>query len=130
MEAVGTALDVITATFADDRREFSARLGPVVGGNSELQEPAALKRAGLAGVITDSPRNRGVQEPTASLAAELGVRALYHAFDQWADPVNQQTFTELTRHALDELRAATAVLGQDLSGGSGRRKHGVRRRWA
>ncbi|WP_405603072.1 hypothetical protein OG741_30005 [Streptomyces sp. NBC_01410] len=78
---------------------------------SELQERAALKRAGLAGAIADALRERGVQEPTASLAAELGVRAFYHAFDEWADPANQQTFTELARHALAELRAATAALG-------------------
>ncbi|MHA5055052.1 hypothetical protein [Streptomyces sp. SD15] len=94
------------ATFTDDRREFSARLRPVIVGNSELQEHAAFKRAGLADVMSDALHKRAVQEPTASLAAELGIRAL----DQWADPTNQQTFTELTRNALDELRAATAAL--------------------
>ena len=47
-------------------------------------------------------------ELTAGLAAELGMRAFYRAFDQWADPASQRTLTELTRSALDELRAATA----------------------
>jgi AcrR family transcriptional regulator len=110
LEAVGAALDAITATFTDDRREFSARLRPVIAGNSELQERAAFKRGGLAGAMTDALHKRGVPEPAASLAAELGIRAFYRAFDQWADPANQQTCTELTRHALDELRAATATL--------------------
>ncbi|MEU6251154.1 helix-turn-helix domain-containing protein [Streptomyces sp. NPDC047043] len=111
MEAVGAALDAITATFTDDRREFSARLRPVIAGHSELQERAALKRAGLARAMTDALRTRGVSEPTASLAAELGVRAFYDAFDQWADPADRQTFTELARHTLDELRASAAALG-------------------
>ncbi|MFF4259675.1 TetR/AcrR family transcriptional regulator [Streptomyces sp. NPDC001663] len=111
MEAVGAALDSITATFTDDRREFSARLRPVIAGHSELQERAALKRAGLAGAMTEALRKRGVPEPTASLAAELGVRAFYNAFDQWADPADRQTLTELARHTLDELRAAAAALG-------------------
>jgi AcrR family transcriptional regulator len=111
LEAVGAALDALTATFTDDRREFSARLLLVIAGNSELQERAALKRAGLAAAMADALRKRGVPEPTASLAAELGVRAYYHAFGQWADPADQQTLPELTRQALDELRAATAALG-------------------
>ncbi len=111
LEAVSAALDAITITFTDDRREFSARLRLVIAGNSELQERAAFKRGGLAGAMTDALHKRGVPEPTASLAAELGIHAFYRAFDQWADPTNQQTFTELTRHALDELRAAAATLG-------------------
>ena len=61
--------------------------------------------------MTDALRKRGVPEPAASLAAELGIRAYYHAFDQWADPASQRTLTELTRHALDELRVAAASLG-------------------
>jgi AcrR family transcriptional regulator len=110
LEAVGAALDAITATFTHDRREFAARLRPVIADNSELQERALSKRAGLAAAMTEALHKRGVSEPAASLAAELGIRAYYRAFDQWADPTNQQTFTELTRHALDELRAATATL--------------------
>jgi hypothetical protein len=60
--------------------------------------------------MTDALRQRGVPELTASLAAELGIRAFYGAFDQWADLASRQTFTELARHALDQLRAATASL--------------------
>jgi AcrR family transcriptional regulator len=111
LEAVGAALDAITATFTDDRREFSARLRLVIAGNSELQERAAFKRGGLAGAMTDALHQRGVSEPTASLAAELGIRAFYGAFDAWADLTSQQAFTDLARRALDDLRAATAALG-------------------
>ncbi|MFS8197134.1 TetR/AcrR family transcriptional regulator [Streptomyces sp. CWNU-52B] len=111
LEAVGAALDALTATFTDDRRELSARLRPVIAGHSELRERAALKRAGLGEAISAALRARGIQEPTASLAAELGIRAYYQAFDEWADPSNEQTCTALTRHALNELRRAAAALG-------------------
>jgi AcrR family transcriptional regulator len=111
LEAVGAALDALTATFTDDRREFSARLRPVIASHSELQERAAFKRGGLAGAMTDALHKRGVAEPIASLAAELGIRAFYRAFDQWADQDSRETCTELTRRALDELRAAAAALG-------------------
>jgi AcrR family transcriptional regulator len=110
LEAVRAALDALTATFTDDRRAFSARLRPVIAGHSELQERYALKRARLAEATADALRKRGVGEPTASLAAELGIRAFHHAYDQWADPANRQTLTDLARHALDDLRAAAAAL--------------------
>jgi AcrR family transcriptional regulator len=110
LKTVGAALDALAATFTNDRREFSARLLPVIAGNSELQERAVFKHVGLAGAVTDALHKRGVPEPTASLAAELGMRAFDRAFGQWADPASQQTLTELARHALDELRAAAATL--------------------
>jgi AcrR family transcriptional regulator len=111
LETVGAALDALAATFRDERREFSARLLPVIAGHSELQERAVFKHVGLVAAMTDALHQREVPEPTASLAAELGMRAFDRAFGQWADPASQQTFTELTHHALDELRAATAALG-------------------
>ncbi|OPF81848.1 TetR family transcriptional regulator [Streptomyces antioxidans] len=110
LKAVRAALDALTATFTDDRREIGVRLRPVIAGHTELQERAALKRARLAGAMTDALHKRDVPEPTASLAAELGVRAFYDAFDQWADPANDRTLTELTRRTLDELRAALVAL--------------------
>lgn len=60
--------------------------------------------------MTDALYKRGVPDPAASLAAELGVRAFYRAFDHWSDPANQQTLADLARQALGELRAAIATL--------------------
>jgi AcrR family transcriptional regulator len=111
LEAVGAALDALAATFTNDRREFSARLLPVIAANSELQERAVFKHVGLVGAVTDALHKRGVPEPTASLAAELGMRAFDRAFGQWADPAGRPTLTGLARLALDELRAAAATLG-------------------
>ncbi|WP_433437895.1 TetR/AcrR family transcriptional regulator [Nonomuraea sp. CA-141351] len=110
LQAVAAALDALTATFTDDRREFAARLLTVIADNSELRERAALKRTRLAGAMTDALRKRGVPDPTASLAAELGTRAFDDAFDLWSDRTNQQTLADLTRQTLDELRAAIATL--------------------
>src|ERR1700683_4377191 len=47
LEAVGAALDALAATFTNDRREFSARLMPVIAGHTELQERAVFKHVGL-----------------------------------------------------------------------------------
>ena len=111
LEAVAAGLDALTATFTDDRRAFAARLRAVIAANGELRERAIFKRAGLASAVAEALEKRGLPEPTATLAAELGVGAFYRAFDRWADPAGQQTLTELTREALGQLRAATATLG-------------------
>jgi AcrR family transcriptional regulator len=111
LQAVAAAVEAMAATFTDDRREFSARLRAVIAGNSELRERATFKRVALAEALTDALRKRGVPDPAASLAAELGVRAFYRAFDRWADPASQQTLADLARQALGELRTAIATLG-------------------
>jgi AcrR family transcriptional regulator len=111
LQAVAAGLDALTATFTDERREFSARLMTVVAGNKELQERSVFKRAALAGAMTEALHKRGVPDPAASLAAELGVRAFYDAFDRWSAPASKETLTDLTRQALGELHAAIAALG-------------------
>jgi AcrR family transcriptional regulator len=110
LQAVAAGLDAVAATFTDDRREFAARLRAVVAGSGELRERALSKRAALAEAMTGALQKRGVPDPAAGLAAELGAHAFYSAFDQWADPTSQQTLGDLARQALDELRAAMAAL--------------------
>jgi hypothetical protein len=51
-----------------------------------------------------------VEDPAASLAAEIGVLALGRAYARWAEPGNEQEFAALARAALAELRAAGAAL--------------------
>src|SRR5450756_2653563 len=111
VQAVAAALGALAATFTDDRREFAARLLAVIAANSELRERAAFKHIGLTEAMAEALEKRGVPDLTASLAAELGIRAFDRAFGQWADPAGHQALTELTRQALGELRAATATLG-------------------
>jgi AcrR family transcriptional regulator len=111
VQAVAAALDALAVTFVDGRREFSARLLAVIAANSELRERAAFKHIGLTQAMAEALEKRGVPDLTASLAAELGTRAFDRAFSQWADPAGQQTLAELTRQALDEIRATAATLG-------------------
>jgi AcrR family transcriptional regulator len=110
LQAVAAAIDALAATFPEDRREFSARLRAVIAAHRELRERSASKHNGLVEVMTEALEKRGVPELTASLAAELGMRAFDRAFAQWADPVGRQPLAELTGPALAELRAATATL--------------------
>jgi AcrR family transcriptional regulator len=111
LEAVGAALDAAAAAFTPERRQLGPRLQAVVAANSELQERDALKHVGLATAMTDALQRRGVPDPAASVAAEIGLLAFKRAFARWTDPANQQELGELARQSLQELRAASAALG-------------------
>jgi AcrR family transcriptional regulator len=110
LQAVAAGLDAIAALHANDQREFAARLRVVIAGNAELRERAASKRIALTEAVTAALEKRGVPDLTAGLAAELGIRAYYRAYEQWADTSGEQTLTDFTRRSLDELRAASATL--------------------
>src|ERR1700761_4565400 len=100
LQAVAAALDALSATFREDRREFSARLLAVIAASSELRERAASKHLGLVAATSAALEKRGVPELTAGLAAELGLRAFDRGFAQWADPAGRQPLPPLPRQAL------------------------------
>ncbi|WBO61528.1 TetR/AcrR family transcriptional regulator [Streptomyces camelliae] len=110
LDAVREAIGALAAVFTDDRREFAARLRPIVADHLELRERAALKRTGLVETLAKALEERGVPDLTADLAADLGMRAFDNAFDQWVVPANERSLTDLARRAFDELRAAMAFL--------------------
>ncbi|MFD8817213.1 TetR/AcrR family transcriptional regulator [Streptomyces sp. NPDC059627] len=110
LETVAAALDALTGSFTPEQREFGPRLAAVIAGHAELRERLAFKELNLAAALTDALRRRGVPDPTAGLAAELGVRAFAAAFTQWIAPANDQPFPTLTRHRLTELHRAATTL--------------------
>jgi AcrR family transcriptional regulator len=110
LEVVASALDAASKAFTPERRDLGQKMQAAIAASSELQERDALKRVGLAATITDALKNRGVPDPTASLAGELGVLALKRAQTLWSSSTNQKTFSELARQSLDELRAASVAL--------------------
>jgi hypothetical protein len=94
-------------------RELGPRLKAAVAASAELQERDALKSVGLAAAITAALVARGVPDPTAHLAAELGVLAFKQGFARWTETDGDDT-TGLARHtlaALEDLRIATTTLG-------------------
>ena len=52
-------------------------------------------------------RQRGVEDPAASLTAEAGIAVFKIAFERWINETNQQDFAQLIRDTLDELKALT-----------------------
>ncbi|MEE6175436.1 TetR/AcrR family transcriptional regulator [Mycobacterium sp. 050134] len=110
MTAIGAALAVFAAGFADDRREFLATRQAVIDANPELKERDLLKAAALTAAMADALVKRGVDPPTANLAAQVGALALGDAFQRWLRPGNRTSMAKLAEQALRRLGAAMDAL--------------------
>lgn len=112
LEAVGAALDAAGVAFSPDQRDLGAPRLAVIAANPELQERDTLKRARFAATMTAALRARGLPDPVASMAAEIGVLAFRRAAVHWAEPGSDQPFHELAVKALAELYDASTSLGE------------------
>ncbi|MFE1198677.1 TetR/AcrR family transcriptional regulator [Streptomyces olivaceoviridis] len=113
LQAVAAGLERASSAMGPANRELGPRLKAAVAASTELQERDALKSVGLAAAMTAALIARGVPEPTAHLAAELGVLAFKRGYAEWSEGDRDGT-EGLAPHALaalEDLRAATASLG-------------------
>ena len=113
LQAVAAGLERASTVMGPMNREFAPRLKAAVAASVELQERDALKSVSLAAAMTAALIARGVPDPTAALASELGVLAFKRAFAEWSegDRDGKDEFTGYALAALEELRAASASLG-------------------
>jgi AcrR family transcriptional regulator len=112
LEAVAAGLVRACGAMGPMNRELAPRLKAAVAASAELQERDALKSVSLAAAMTTALAGRGVPEPAAELAAELGLLAFKRAFAGWSEG-DQDTGDDLARRAVEalrELRAASASL--------------------
>jgi AcrR family transcriptional regulator len=113
LEAVAAGLERASAAMGRVSREFAPRLKAAVAASAELQERDALKSVSLAAAMTTALVARGVPDPTAALAGELGILAFKRGYAQWSEG-DRDPGDELSGYilaALGELRAASASLG-------------------
>lgn len=112
LEAVGAGLERASSAMGPTNRELGPRLKAAVAASTELQERDALKSVSLAAAMTAALADRGVPDPVAHLAAELGVLAFKRGYARWSES-DQELDSKLapyTLAALEDLRAASASL--------------------
>lgn len=113
LEAVGAGLERASNAMGPANRELGPRLKAAVAASTELQERDALKSVGLAAAMSAALIARGVPDPTAQLAAEMGVLAFKRGYAHWSEG-DRDDAGGLAPHALaalQDLRTATAALG-------------------
>ncbi len=108
IEAVAAGLEAIAAGL-EQRGEFARRRHAIIAASPELQERELIKLASLATALAGALRERGVEEPAASLAAEAGIAVFRIAFERWVTDRGGPSLAERMQESLEQLTAVTAA---------------------
>ena len=87
------------------RRQFALARNAIIAANPALQERELIKLASIGAAIAETLRGRGVSEPDAGLAAQLGVAAFRVAFGQWVAAADAPPLSELIDEAFGRMVA-------------------------
>ncbi len=109
-EFLQAALAAAGVAMTPQLRPAAARRRLVVAANSELQERGLLKHARITNSITAALRERGADELTARLGAEVGMLAFSVAFERWMKASGDEPFLPFADAALNDLQARAAGL--------------------
>jgi AcrR family transcriptional regulator len=107
IEAVTAGLEA-AAELLQERRPFARQRQAIIAASAELRERELIKFASLSEALADTLRARGLDDPAASLAAELAIAVFRVAFERWIDEGNDQDFPALVAESVDQLRAVAA----------------------
>ncbi len=112
LEAIAAGLERASGAMGPANRELGPRLKAAVAASTELQARDALKSVSLAAAMTAALIARGVPDPTAHLAGELGVLAFKRGYARWSasDRDDVEGLAPHALAALEDLRTATASL--------------------
>jgi AcrR family transcriptional regulator len=113
--AEATPLDVIRAAvaassayFPDERRDYSRLRATIINANPQLMERELRKMSTLAVALAKALDDRGIPEPTATLAAQSGVTVFRVSFAEWIADGNERAFVDIQRGMFEQLGALTA----------------------
>jgi AcrR family transcriptional regulator len=107
IDAAAAGLEAAGSQLPD--RETARRRQAIIAANAELRERELIKLASWSTAIADVLRRRGVEDPTATLTAEVAIAVFRTAFDRWIDEAEDRDFPEVFRESLGQLKALTAV---------------------
>jgi AcrR family transcriptional regulator len=108
MDAVGAAFQVLGVMLQENPERVRLR-DAIVSANADLRERELIKLAALASAVAGALRDRGVPEPTASLAAETGVAVFKVAFARWVSEPGQPDLPGIIRESMADMRDVLAV---------------------
>jgi AcrR family transcriptional regulator len=104
-ELVRLALDAAGAFFPDDRRPWSRTRQGIIDANPALGERELGKLQTLKVRLGEVLRDRGIDEPAATIAAETAVTVFHLSFAQWIADGEDRPFAEIAHERLDALTA-------------------------
>ena len=109
-DCLQAALAAVAAAMTPQQRARAAQRVLVATANAEVQERGLLKHARMAASIRSALRERGTDELTARLGAEIGMLAFSVAVERWMASEEDVPFSVHAAGALSDLRARAAEL--------------------
>jgi len=107
LDTIATAILNAADFFALERRPYSRQRQTIIDAHPELQERELLKLASLANSLAAALRERGITEPTATLAAESGVTVFRVSFAQWIAAGEERSLDQIERETFRGLGMLT-----------------------
>jgi AcrR family transcriptional regulator len=107
IEAVRIAVEAVSAMM-HGRRAFAVERRRIVAAHTDLQERDLIKRATLTAALARALQRRGVPEPAASLAADMGMAVFYVGFGRWLDDPAGRELVEIVHEGFDQMRAVAS----------------------
>lgn len=105
LDAVGHGMLALAGLIGEGRPDLAAKRQAVVAATPELRERELAKFADFAAVTAELLRRRGVGDPQAELAAQMGMTALRVAAGQWTDAGQRLGLVALVERSIADLRA-------------------------
>ena len=105
--AVRIAVEAMSA-FMHGRRAYARERQRLVAAHADLQERELIKRATLTAALAAALGQRGVPEPAASLAADMGMAVFYVGFVHWLDDPADREMVDIVREGFDQLKAVAS----------------------
>ncbi|MFF7189636.1 TetR family transcriptional regulator [Streptomyces sp. NPDC008222] len=100
LEVITRAL-VEAAPVFEEREDLAPQRQAVIAANPELQERELAKLAALASTLAHTLRQRGLENTTAALAAEIGIAAFKVAYERWVNDPDRHPLAQHIRETLD-----------------------------
>src|ERR1700722_7284531 len=94
IEAVRVAVEAVSRLL-HGRRALARERHQVVVAHADLKERELIKRATLTAALAQALQQRGVPEPAASLAADIGLGVFYVGFGHWLDDPADRELVEI-----------------------------------
>jgi AcrR family transcriptional regulator len=107
IDAAAAGLEAAGA-FIQEGGDLARQRQAIIASSAELQERELIKLASLAAALAEALRERGVEDPAASLTAEAGIAVFKVAFERYVEESNQRDLPRLIRESLEQLKAVAA----------------------
>jgi AcrR family transcriptional regulator len=107
IEAVRIAVEAISRLM-HGRRELARERQRIIAAHPDLQERELIKRASLTAALARGLQQRGVPEPTASLAADMGVAVFFVGFGRWLEDPQSRELVAIVSEGFNQLKAVAS----------------------